>query len=756
MIVHQLLPSFVPGDAMSAAAIGLRLLLRRLGHAGEVFAGEVAPGFGSLVRPARALRSGSCDLVLYHHGIASPLAGRMLLWRGPFGVVFHNITPARFYAGTRLEEPLRSGRAQLAALATRAAVGIGVSDLNARELTAAGFPKVTVVPLFVESARFDHERADADFARRLADGGRPLVLAVGRVVPHKRVEDLLSLHAELRAIHPQARLLIVGKGAKGQAHHRALEARARALGGVTFSGPLAHAELVAAYRTADVYVSMSEHEGFGVPLVEAMAAELPVLAFGAAAVRETMGGHGLTFTEKRFASLAELVSLVVEDESLRARLIDGQRRRLDALSPLAAEQALGHALQGLARAAPAAAPLAPRRKGKVRPRLALVVQRYGETVTGGAEAHARMIAQRLSADVQVEVLTTTAKDHLTWTNAFTPGPERDGDVKVLRFRVERERRMRAFNRLSEERFAQGNDLVAEEHWLAEQGPVVPQLQEHLAREAHQYDAVAFFTYLYAPTAWGVPLVAQKALVVPTAHDEPPLRFDAFADVFERPRALLCNTPEEVELIRQRFPAAARTRVVGVGVKAPNARGARFAEKYGLTGSYLLYVGRREAGKGVGWLLELHRVLVKRFHDAPTLVLAGDGDLPARGERVRALGRISEQDKWDGLSGALAAVVPSQFESLSLLALEAFACGTPVVVNAASSVLAGHVARSGAGATFSDAEGYADAVRRVGAARKPLGVQALRYSRRFDWSAVLDAWREEIDRCRSGRGAARTG
>lgn len=744
MVVHQLVPSFRPGDAMGAAALAFRQLLRRLGHAGEVYAGEVANGFESLVHPAGALRPGDGDLVLYHHGIASPLAARMQLWPTKVGVVFHNVTPARFYVGTRLEEPLRAGRAQLSALARTAAFGIGVSALNVRELKASGFERAFEVPLAVEPERFDPERADPLFARELERGGHPLVLSVGRVVPHKRVEDLLALHAELRAVRPSARLLVVGKGDEGHSAYQALRAKADALGGVTFAGTLSHAELVAAYRAADVYASMSEHEGFGVPLVEAMAADLPVLAFGAAAVPETLGGHGVVFTEKRFAALAELVCLLVEDDRFKARVLAGQRERLEALSPAAAEAALARALEVVASPKPTPTPKKPAaRASKAKPKVAFVVQRFGEDITGGAEAHARAVALRLAEHAQISVLTTTASDHLTWANTFPAGRTRDGALEVKRFRVARERRMRSFNRLSDERLGVGNDLVSEEHWLAEQGPLVPGLHEHLAKEGRGYDAVAFFTYLYAPTAWGVGLVKDRALVVPTAHDEPPLKLDVFQDVFTLPRALLCNTPEEVELVRQRAPHAARCRVVGVGVEPLKGKGERFAKRFGIDGPWLLYVGRVEAGKGLPALLAHHKKLVAKFHDAPTLVVAGAGDYPVKGERVRAVGRISEEDKWDALAGALGVVVPSQYESLSLLALEGFAAGTPLLANAMCSVLSGHVERSGAGATFVDAQEYIDGVRQLGASRVAWGERAKVHAKQYRWSKVIDAWREEI-------------
>lgn len=739
MEVHQLIANFSPGDAMGQAAVGFQALLRRLGHFGELYAGEVAPGFTSLVKPAALLQPGRDALVLYHHGIASHWAGRLLHYDCRKGIVFHNVTPARFYEGTRIEEALRSGRSQLTALAEGMALSIGVSELNAIELRESGHRNVQLVPLYIEPHRFDPEQIDPVMKRELNEGA-PIVLSVSRVVPHKRVEDLLALHAELLRVRPAARLLVIGDFAPGQRAFRELAARAEELGRVEFLGKVSHGELVAAYRTADVYVSMSEHEGFGVPLVEAMAADLPVLAFGAAAVPWTMGGTGIVFDTKHFAALAELVIAVTEDDEVKRKIIDGQQRRLAELSAEASEAALGKALESLGSLGSART----RTRKRATPRVAIVVQRFGSEITGGAESHARQLALKLAPHADVTVLTTCAADHLTWANELAEGIEDDGPLTVHRFPTEAPRQMRSFNRLSDVVLGHGNDRVTEEHWLAEQGPRVPQLLQHLAEHRDHYDAFIFFTYLYAPTAWGVPLVADKALVVPTTHDEPPFRFDAFSDVFERPRALMCNTIEEQLLIQQRYPNAARSRIVGVGVEPPKKLDpAAFAEKHGIRGPYLLYVGRQEAGKGLKELLKHHRALVNDFHDAPLLVLAGGGTLELEGERVRTLGRISEEDKWNGLAGAMAAVAPSRFESLSLLALEAFAVGTPVLANADSSVLAGHVERSGAGATWHSTASYLEAVQKLG--QDSYREQALRYSRAFRWPKVVAAFRAEIAR-----------
>jgi glycosyltransferase involved in cell wall biosynthesis len=365
-------------------------------------------------------------------------------------------------------------------------------------------------------------------------------------------------------------------------------------------------------------------------------------------------------------------------------------------------------------------------------------------VTGGAEKHARDVVRKLGALVDVTVLTTCATDHHSWENVLPAGADRDGRIRIRRFEVVRARWMPAFNRLSRARFGVSLDRMHEEHWIAEQGPLAPELFRHLAEGSSRYDAFLFFTYLYAPTVWGLPLVADRSLLVPTAHDEPPLAFHAYSDVFERPRALLCNTPEEEALIRRRFPRHARTRVVGVGVDALPGIPARFAAKFRLERPYLLYVGRIEAGKGIGELLQHYQALRRGPEEPPDLVLAGALHMRLEGEGVRYVGRISDQEKWDALAGALAAVIPSRWESLSLLALEAFSQGTPIIANGASDVLAGQIRRSRAGALYTDARSFEEAVRAVRERRAAFGQRGRDFAAKHTWEKVMNAYREEIE------------
>jgi len=738
MVVHQLVPHFRIGDATAQAAVHFRALLRRLGHWGGLFSVSQEPGTEALVQPVEALRVQPEDLVLYHHAIGSRLAAHLIHLPCRRGVVFHNLSPLRFYRGTSLEPLLLSGRAQLSGMAPHVALGVGVSDFNSGELRRAGYANVHTVPLFVEPERFGPDRVDAAMAARLRSAAFTLV-SVSRVVPHKRLEDLLSLHREVLRLRPDARLLVVGGVDRLFPAVRALEADAARTPGVNLLGRVSHSELAAVYRSGSVFVSMSEHEGFGVPLLEAMAADVPVLAYAAAAVPETLGSAGIGFDEKRFALLAEVAVQLQSDARLRARVLAGQRRRLEVLGPRHSEERLRAALEsvGIRRQS--------RARGKARrPRVGIIVQRFGTGITGGAEAHAAQVVARMLPHWDMRVLTSCATDHLTWANTLPAGESRVDGLAVLRFPSARPRPMLELNRLSRQLFGRSLDRAEEENWMALQGPLLPGLWRHLAEHGSGYDGFVAFTYLYVSTAWSVPLVGDRTLLVPTAHDDEALAFDAYAEVFERPRALLVNTPEELELIHRRFPRHARARVVGVGVDPPAVQAERFRARFALAGDYLLYVGRVERGKGIPELLGAYGRLRAAVADAPTLVLAGEASMDIGAEGVRVLGRLSEQEKWDGLAGALAAVVPSARESLSLLALEAFSVGTPVLGNAASSVVRGHVERSRAGVAFPDGQGFVEAVARVQRERTAMAREARRYASFHGWARVVDAYREEMD------------
>ncbi len=386
-----------------------------------------------------------------------------------------------------------------------------------------------------------------------------------------------------------------------------------------------------------------------------------------------------------------------------------------------------------------------------RPGVAIVVQRYGPDVTGGSEALARAVAERLASPYRVTVFTTCALDYVTWRNELPEGSERIGGVDVRRFRAEEERDLDAFNRVSEKLYVQPHTLQDERDWLRRQGPYVPRLVDALQNSQGDFDAILLFTYLYYPTYWGLKVAPERSILVPTAHDEPPLRFALYEEVFGAPRAFaFCSAPEE-SLVRARFPIQGRPSVVaGIGVEAPAAVDVeRFRIHHDVPGPYVLYAGRIDAGKGCAELLQFYETYRRACSGAAQLLLVGklamaEPTFPG----VRYLGFLSEEEKWAAMAGARALLCPSPYESLSIVLLEGLALGTPGLVSARSAVLRDHVVRSRAGLHYSDADEFSEALDLI--VREPalgaaLGENGRRYVRdNYRWDVVMNKYRSLID------------
>src|SRR5439155_12880000 len=255
-------------------------------------------------------------------------------------------------------------------------------------------------------------------------------------------------------------------------------------------------------------------------------------------------------------------------------------------------------------------------------RLAFVVQRYGPEIDGGAGYECRKVAEALVPHHEVEVLTTCARDYLTWRNVYPPGLAAINGVRVRRFPVDRPRRVRAFGRFADRLYATPHTFFDEAEWVRRQGPLALSLVEWIRAHADDYDGFLFYTYLYLPTTLGLPLVAHKAILVPTAHDERPIYLDLFKSLFRLPRALVFQVKEEQAFVEARFhtghlPAA----VIGAGVDpAAEPQPERFRRRTGITGPFLLYVGRVDVEKGCRDLVEAFLAWRARGDEPLRLVL----------------------------------------------------------------------------------------------------------------------------------------
>jgi glycosyltransferase involved in cell wall biosynthesis len=382
-------------------------------------------------------------------------------------------------------------------------------------------------------------------------------------------------------------------------------------------------------------------------------------------------------------------------------------------------------------------------------RVAFVVQRCGLEVNGGSELHCRLVAERMAQRAQAEILTTCALDYITWANHYPPGEERLGELRIRRFPVERPRDRAAFDALS--RRIQPRigtlSLAEEEAWMREQGPWSPELFDFIGRHEADYDAFVFFTYLYATTYFGLPKVAKKAILVPTAHDEWPIYFGMWDRLFELPQAFVFNTEEELAFLRRRFPGARlEGPILGVAADPPAAADPEsFRRKYAIDAPFVLYAGRVDVMKGVGELLENFAAYRRSTADLRTqLVLVGKAtmDVPAL-PWVHALGFLSEEDKWDALSACEALVMPSQYESLSMVCIEAWSVGKPVLVTARSDVLVGQCRRSQGGLWYRDGDEFCAALEVLlgdAAVRRGLGEQGRKFAAaNYRWPGIIDGY-----------------
>lgn len=337
MKLHQITVGATPGDAITDHALMIRRWLREAGYESDLFAEFIHPALEKEVRSALTYRPGRDEAALiFHHSTGSAVAERLMALSLPLILVYHNITPPEFFASVHpaLAQEMEWGLRQLLELGPRTTLALGVSPFNEAALQAAGFAWTGVLPLALDEA----QRAlpwDDGFAARVGQEG-PLLLFVGRLVPNKKIEDLIKLLYHYRRIAPTARLLLVGVRWLEE-YGRWLEDLAQDLGvreAVIFAGHVSEREMVTAYRMADLYVSMSEHEGFGKPLIESMMFDLPVLAYAAAGVPYTLGGAGVLLHAKHYEAAAEAAHLLVTDPVLRERVIAGQRRRVqDFLEP---------------------------------------------------------------------------------------------------------------------------------------------------------------------------------------------------------------------------------------------------------------------------------------------------------------------------------------------------------------------------------------------------------------------------------------
>ena len=387
-------------------------------------------------------------------------------------------------------------------------------------------------------------------------------------------------------------------------------------------------------------------------------------------------------------------------------------------------------------------------------KVAVVVQRYGTSVNGGAELHARYIARHLAKHGEVEVLTTCATDYVTWRNELPQGVEQVDGVPVRRFRVKHERDPKVFGRRQERVFAHRHSVGDELDWLDAEGPTSPALVDHISRHAADYAFCLFFSYRYYHAFYGARAAAERAILVPTAERDATIGLSIFQPLFRNVRALMYNSPEERAMIHavsgnESVPGV----VVGIGSDVPsNPQPSRFRQKYNLRGPFAVYVGRIDENKGCKELFEFFKTYLKDPHGRLSLVLIGNSLLPIpEHPRIRHLGFLSDVDKFDAMAAADLLVMPSYYESLSMVALEAWALGRPVLVNGKCDVLKGQCVRSNAGLYYENLSEFVGTLKAIEENRwlsGTLGRNGRHFFREhYDWPIIERKYLDMFDRLR---------
>ena len=344
MRVNQWIPAAHRGDAVGDNARALRSYFRSRGLAADIYALTIDRSLEGDIWPWSHAAARDGDVTILHFALASPLSDAFRTVPGMRVLYYHNVTPAHFFApfDHNIARLAILGRRELRTLSGSVDVALGVSEFNRQELEDVGFDDAGVLPLMVDTARLTEAPRRPALERLLGDG-LANVLYVGRLAPNKKIEDLIRL-AEVfkRYVDSQYRFIFVGKDDAVPAYGRAIRQMVGEFQMLPerfwFTGAVPDEELAAYYRHAHAYVSLSEHEGFCAPLVEAMAMDVPILAYAAAAVPETLGGAGVSFAPKDLELAAELLGRVIYDEPFRRGIIAGQRRRredftLEALAP---------------------------------------------------------------------------------------------------------------------------------------------------------------------------------------------------------------------------------------------------------------------------------------------------------------------------------------------------------------------------------------------------------------------------------------
>jgi glycosyltransferase involved in cell wall biosynthesis len=639
----------------------------------------------------------SADLIIAEYSQYYPLLGLLpLLAGGRPRLLFdyHGITPLELW-GNHNREALEQGARQRG-LVWSADAALVHSRFTQRELTEhTGFPAERLFRLghAIDTEHFSPGTPVRPLRQALGLAQASLLLFVGRLAPNKRVPTLIEAVARLRARTPAVRAVIIGDSTdlyENELHACRELARRRGLADrLHFLGQVTDDELRDAYRSAHVFVMPSRHEGFCIPVAEALACGVPVVAARAGALPETVGAAGLTFTPDDPDDLARQISRVLENQVTAHDVVPASTRGPETRSPC-------HLVT----------------LSSCHLRVAIVAARYGPDIVGGAEASLRTTAEALHhAGHQVEVFTTCTREESAWVDQLPEGTIDVGRLPVHRFGIEPHDRARHLETVQAIRQAEGVVADQTESDYVKHSLHSTRLVEALRQRLDQFDAILVGPYLFGLTFAVARAFPEKTLLVPCFHDEPFARLRVVRDTFERVAGILYHSPEEQDLAEAGLGINhPRAFCVGTFLEMTAGDAVRGRSHARTKRRYLVYCGRYSEQKGLPSLLEYADRYRAAHAERFDFVFLGRGEVSIPREPwAEDLGFVDEPVKRDVLAGAAALVQPSRYESLSLTGLEAWAQGTPVLAAAQGAVLAGHLERGHGGRAFHNYDAFAAAL-----------------------------------------------
>lgn len=334
--IHQALGKSTPGYSVSNYALALQDTFRQWGFRSTIYASEADPTLGDRVKPLTKFRPRHDELLMLHFVMANEVTAWLKQYpQQPLILSYHNVTPARFFTGVggQYAQGTRQTQSELSAFQTQTKLALAFSRFSSQDLAAAGYTNVKTIPILIPTT-LQERTPDPDVMTTVQT--HPNLLFVGRIAPNKRCEDAIKILHQYRQIEPEAHLYLVGPRRHARPYADWLYDFVRQYSlqdAVTFTGYVSDAKLAAYYRQADIFIMMSEHEGFGIPLVEAMRFDLPVIAYNSTAVTETMGGAGVLIKQKRYDVIAALIHEIITDPDLRQNILHAQRERIQAFAP---------------------------------------------------------------------------------------------------------------------------------------------------------------------------------------------------------------------------------------------------------------------------------------------------------------------------------------------------------------------------------------------------------------------------------------